>query len=50
MKTIFTTLLIGSVLLLSSFKLQSSIDEVIGALRTGNSAAVVQVILTIMWN
>ena len=38
MKAIFTTLLIGSVLLFSSFKLQSNIDEVIGALRSGNSA------------
>ncbi|MEO6610980.1 MAG: DUF4783 domain-containing protein [Chitinophagaceae bacterium] len=38
MKALFTTLMIGSVLLLSSFKLQSNIDEVIGALRSGNSA------------
>ncbi len=38
MKTIFTILLTGSVLLLSSFKMQSSIDEVIGALRSGNSS------------
>ena len=38
MKPLFTTFLLGSVLLLSSFKLQSNIDEVIGALRSGNSA------------
>ena len=38
MKTIFTTLLVGSVLLLSSFATQNGIDEVIGALRSGNSA------------
>jgi hypothetical protein len=38
MKPLFTTLLLGTVLLLSSFKLQNSgIDEVIGALRGGNS-------------
>lgn len=38
MKSLFTTLLFGSILLLSSFKQQSSIDEVIDALRSGNSA------------
>jgi len=38
MKKLFTPLLAVSVLLLSSFRLQSSIDEVIGALRAGNSA------------
>ena len=37
MKKIFTPLLAVTVFLLSSFKLQSGIDEVIGALRTGNS-------------
>lgn len=37
MKAIFTSLLIGTVLLLSSFKAQNGIDEVIGALRTGSS-------------
>jgi hypothetical protein len=39
MKTIFTFLIATSVVLLSSFTLQNSgIDEVIGALRSGNSA------------
>ncbi|MEO7393751.1 MAG: DUF4783 domain-containing protein [Chitinophagaceae bacterium] len=39
MKTFFTSLLLGSVLLLSSYKAQNGgIDEVIGALRSGNSA------------
>lgn len=38
MKHIFTTLLLGSVLLLSSFAKQDSIDEVISALRSGNAA------------
>ncbi|MEP6699858.1 MAG: DUF4783 domain-containing protein [Bacteroidota bacterium] len=38
MKPLFTTLLFGSILLLSSFKQQNSIDEVINALRSGNSA------------
>lgn len=38
MKQIFTTLLLGSFLLFSAFKSQNSIDEVIGALRSGNSA------------
>lgn len=38
MKPIFTTLLLSTVLLLSSFNTQNStIDEVIGALRSGNS-------------
>ena len=38
MKPLFTTLLLGTILVLSSFKLQSSsIDEVISALRVGNS-------------
>lgn len=38
MKPIFTTLLFSTVLLLSSFKTQNStIDEVIGALRSGSS-------------
>jgi hypothetical protein len=38
MKTLLSTLLVGSFVLLSSFVQQSSIDEVIGALRSGNSA------------
>ena len=38
MKKLFTPLLAVSVLLLSSLALQSNIDEVIGALRSGNSA------------
>lgn len=38
MKTIFSTALVGSLLLLSSFIQQSSIDEVINAMRSGNSA------------
>ena len=37
MKRLFTTLLLGSVFMLSSFTDQSVIDEVIGALRTGSS-------------
>lgn len=38
MKTLFTSLLLGSAMLLSAFALQkNSIDEVIGALRSGNS-------------
>ena len=37
MKKIFTFLLVSSVLILSSFTLQSGIDEVIGALRSGNA-------------
>jgi hypothetical protein len=39
MKHLMTSLLLGSVMLLSSFALQnSSIDEVIGALRSGNAS------------
>lgn len=38
MKAIFTTLLLGIVVLLSSFKRQESIDQVIHALRSGSSA------------
>lgn len=38
MKKIFGTLLIGSMIVLSAFVQQGSIDEVIGALRSGNSA------------
>lgn len=39
MKHIFTPLLLGTALLLSSFTLQGgSIDEVIGALRSGNAS------------
>ncbi len=38
MKKLFTPLMIISALLLSSFKLQSSIDEVIAALRSGNAS------------
>ena len=39
MKAIFTSLMLTSALILSSFTLQtSSIDEVIGAVRSGNSA------------
>lgn len=37
MKHTFTTLLLGLTVLLSSFTMQSSIDEVINALRAGNS-------------
>jgi Domain of unknown function (DUF4783) len=37
MKRILSTLLLGSVLMLSSFTAQNGIDEVIGALRSGNS-------------
>ncbi len=38
MKALFTTLLLGSAMLLTAFTIQrSSIDEVIGALRSGNS-------------
>lgn len=41
MKALFTTLLLGSTMLLTAFTLQrSSIDEVIGALRSGNSTQV----------
>src|SRR5690242_20620929 len=38
MKAIFTTLIAGFTLLLTSFTEQNSIDEVIGALRSGNSS------------
>ncbi len=38
MKRILSTLLLGSILMLSSFTAQKGIDEVIGALRSGNSA------------
>lgn len=38
MKPLFTTLMLGAVMLLSSFKVQGGIDDVIGALRVGNSA------------
>ncbi|MBC7872806.1 MAG: DUF4783 domain-containing protein [Ferruginibacter sp.] len=37
MKRIFSILLLGSVLMLSAFTAQDGIDEVIGALRSGNS-------------
>ena len=37
MKKIFTSFFVSSVLVLSSFTLQSGIDEVIGALRSGNA-------------
>ena len=37
-KFTLTTLLLSSVLLLSSFKAQTSIDDVINALRSGNSS------------
>jgi hypothetical protein len=37
MKPLFTSLMLVSVLLFSSFRLQGGIDEVIGALRSGNS-------------
>src|SRR6185436_20868986 len=38
MKAIYTTLIAGITLLLTSFTAQNSIDEVIGALRSGNSS------------
>jgi len=38
MKRLFTTLLLGSFLALYSFTDQNGIDEVIGALRNGNSS------------
>jgi hypothetical protein len=38
MKTIFTSLLVVSMVVLSSFGQQNSIEEVIGALRSGNAA------------
>lgn len=37
MKHLFTSLLVGSVLLLSSFRLLDNIDNVIAALRAGNA-------------
>ncbi len=37
MKQIFTSLLLSAALLLSSFKAQDGIDEVISALRSGNA-------------
>ena len=37
MKALFTSLLLGTVLLLSSFDTQSAIDGVINALRSGNA-------------
>lgn len=38
MKHLFTTFLLGSVLMLSSFSTQNDIDDVISALRAGNAA------------
>jgi len=38
MKTKFTTLLLSSALLLVSFTIQGGIDEVIGALKSGNAS------------
>jgi hypothetical protein len=38
MKKIFTSILVLSVLVLTSFSQQNSIDNVIGALRSGNAA------------
>src|ERR1043166_5671417 len=38
MKAIFTSLLVVSMVVLTSFGQQNSIEEVIGALRSGNSA------------
>jgi Domain of unknown function (DUF4783) len=38
MKALFTSLLLGTVLLLSSFDKQNAIDDVISALRSGNSS------------
>ena len=38
MKALFTSLLLGAFLLLSSFETQSAIDGVINALRSGNSS------------
>ncbi len=40
MKRLFSTLLLCSTLLLSAFTDQNSIDEVIGALRTGNASQI----------
>lgn len=38
MKALFTSILAGSLILLSSFEQTSTIDAVIGALRSGNSS------------
>ena len=38
MKRFYSILLLGTVLMLSSFRAQNGIDEVIGALRAGNSS------------
>jgi hypothetical protein len=38
MKRFYSILLLGTVLMLSSFRAQNGIDEVIGALRSGNSS------------
>lgn len=38
MKRLFSTILLGSVLMLSSYTDQNGIDEVISALRSGNAA------------
>ena len=38
MKHLFTSLLLGFIVLFSSFKMQNSIDDVINALRTGSAA------------
>ena len=38
MKRLFSTLLLVSVLMLSSFTAQNGIDEVINAIKTGNAA------------
>ncbi|MBS1920249.1 MAG: DUF4783 domain-containing protein [Bacteroidetes bacterium] len=37
MKTLFTSLLVAPLIILSAFTLQSNIDGVIGALRSGNA-------------
>jgi len=38
MKALFSTLLMGAILVLSSFRQTSTIDDVIGAIRSGNSS------------
>jgi hypothetical protein len=38
MKRFYSIMLLGAVLMLSSFRAQNGIDEVIGALRAGNSS------------
>lgn len=38
MKALFSTLLLGAILVLSSFRQTSTIDDVIGAIRSGNSS------------